>query len=148
MTQDILQKIDKVKNLNKKIANMGLKISFDNKKPIFFKSIEELENEIKKINTKNVYKIKIEIETERLLQIGVYVQLFKSKEINKPFRVIEIARNINAFDLNFEKATLDVYKFWSDLYKRLEIKIRSLSEKEKKQLQKLVENNLFKITTC
>lgn len=148
MTQDILQKIDKVKNLNKKIANMGLKISFDNKKPIFFKSIEELENEIQKINTKNVYKIKIEIETERLLQVGVYVQLFKSKEINKPFRVIEIARNINAFDLNFEKATLDVYKFWSDLYKRLEIKIRSLSEKEKKQLQKLVENNLFKITTC
>lgn len=148
MTQDILQKIDQVKNLNKKVANMGLKISFDNNKPIFFKNIEDLENEIKKVNTKNVYKIKIQSETEGFIQVGVYIQLFKSKEINKPFRVIEIARNINAFDLNFEKATLDVYKFWSDLHKRLELKIKSLSEKEKKQLQKLVENNLFKITTC
>ncbi len=145
MTQDILQKIDQVKNLNKKVANMGLKISFDNNKPVFFKNIEELEKEIKSINSKNVYKIKFEIETERFIQIALYVQYFTSKEINKPFRVIEIARNINAFDINFEKATLDVYKFWSDLYKRLELKIRSLSEKEKKQLQKLVENNIFKI---
>lgn len=145
MTKEIFQKIERVKTLNTKIANMGLKITHDNNKPVFFKTIEDLENGIKEINTKSVYKIQIEIETRSLIQINVIVLHFQKKEINKPFKIVEIARNINAFDLNFDKASLDVYKFWMELYKKLQLRIESLSQKEKKQLEKLVDNNIFKI---
>lgn len=146
MINKALKQISDAKSINKKIAFKGLKIVLDNSKPVFFKTIEDLEEEIKKINIKNVYKILVEIENGTFLQILVKVLFFSPKEINKPYKVIQLSRNINAFDLNFDKSSFDVFTFWNDLYKKIQQKIELLGDKEKKQLQKLVTNNLFKIT--
>ena len=145
MKNKAIQQLQSLLDHKNKIAMNGLKIKIENNVK-FYKSVSELISELSTIDEKKLYNINIDIENKVFLQITITLQYLTPKEINKPFKVVKIARNINSFDNDFEKADdKSVYNFWKELNTKLTKIIKTLSEKEIRQLKKLVTNHQYSI---
>lgn len=146
-TNQIITEIEANENTGLRVANMGLSIRSGNDVK-FYNSIEDLKEAVQSIDVTNLYSIDVKFSKWMFLQITVSVSYLTEAEINKPFNVVKIARNINAFDVNYNYIDNGTeYKFWSELYNTIQNKINALKSDEIEALKKLTNSNItiFKI---
>ena len=146
-TVQIINEIEASENTSLKVGFMGLSIKNGND-VTFFESIEELKQAVKEIDTTNLYKIDVQIEKFIFLSISVSISYLTKEEINEPFNIVQIARNINVFDVNFEHIdNSSEYEFWNNLYKNIQNRLDSLTDEEISALKRLVNSNItiFKV---
>ena len=132
-----ITELQKFNEVDKKTASMGLKIEFGDSRE-FYKTTEELIDAVKKLKTEKLYKIEVETSLYSFKTATVKVSYLTKEEINKPFKVVRIARNINAFDNEFSKITdVKKFNFWNDLNKKLNDLLKTASPRELKMIKKL-----------
>ncbi len=106
---------------------------------LLFNTVEDFITELKKINANNIYKITLKTDFYMFKSAVVEVSYLKEEEINKPIKVVKIARNINAFDNSYVYSDdSSVYDFWNNLKNKIEKLINTLSKKEATILKQLV----------
>jgi hypothetical protein len=121
-TNQIISEIEANENTGLRVANMGLSIRNGNDVK-FYNSIADLKDAVQSIETTNLYSINVKFSTWMFLQITVSVSYLTEAEINQPYNVVKIARNINAFDVNYNYIDNGTeYKFWSELYITIQTK--------------------------
>lgn len=139
--QDIILQIEQLQDSDLRIASMGLKIEDENGLH-FFETISELIESVKNIDIKNLYKLDLDISNSGFLQIGVKALKLQENEIGINLGLVRIARNINAFDINYQYTDdSKVWQFWSNLKRKLSDKIANLLPEDKNILKTLLNKN-------
>jgi hypothetical protein len=135
--QHIVTELQNFGKIEQRVANMGLKIEYGTSRE-FFKTVAELIEAVEKIETTNLYDLSIETSSWMFKSVVVNVKYLSENEINKPIKLVKIARNINAFDNNFDKSDDNsVYTFWNNLYKKLTELVKSLTPQEVSVIREL-----------
>lgn len=146
-TNDIIREIEANENPNMRIAFQGLSIRIDNEVK-FFSTVEDLKAAVAQIESENLYSLNVTFSKWMFLQMTVTVSYLKPAEIGHSINAVKIARNVNAFDLNFQKIDEGgKFKFWSDLHNTIQQKIDGLTDAEIQSLRALVNENIsiFKV---
>lgn len=127
---DAIAELEKFSNVDQKIAFCGLTLQKDNETTIF-KSIEEMENTLRNIEIENLYNINVKTSYFMFKSVTIRLEYLTEAELNKPFKLVKIARNVNAFDSNYRYSDdSSVYSFWNKLYTRLKEMIDLLTKDE------------------
>lgn len=147
LTANTLRKIEAQETSTLKLASHGLSIRNGNDVK-FFGSIAELKEAVAAIETENLYSIDVKFSTWMFLQITVEVSFLAQHELNQPIAAVKLARNINAFDTNYQRIDdAAKFKFWSNLHTTIQNKIDGLTDTEIQSLNKLAGEkiSLFKV---
>jgi hypothetical protein len=143
--QHIVTELQNFGKIEQRVANMGLKIEYGTSRE-FFKTVAELIEAVEKIQTTNLYDLSIETSSWMFKSVVVNVKYLLEKEINKPLKLVKIARNINAFDGNFDRSDDNsVYTFWNNLYKKINELVKSLTPQEVSELTKVNQQKYFSL---
>ena len=135
----IITEIGQASKTDTKIASMGLRIIVGNEVS-FYNSPKEMIEDVRKIDTKNLYDMDVEVSGYMFMTINVKVKYLTSKEMNYPLKLVKIARNKRAInESNYERCDAgNTYKLFSELKRKLDRIMSELSNNEIKIINSLI----------
>lgn len=134
---EVTKQLQDAKKLDQRIGFMGLKIRTDDL-PIFKESIDELIEYVEELDTENLYRLDVKIDRFMFLNITINVSYLQGDEVGQPIGLVRVARNIKAFDTTYERSDdHSVWKFWSNLSKKLNEKLRDMDDSQKAIVKQL-----------
>ena len=135
----IITEIEQASKTDMKIALYGLRIIIGDEVS-FYTTIKEMIEDVKKIDTKNLYKMTVDVSKVMFMMINVRVEYLTSKEVNHPLNLVKIARNKRAInESNYERCDArNTYQSFSELKRKIDRIMCELSNNEIEIINSLI----------